>query len=181
MGRIILVRHSIPAIDPDGPACNWVLSPEGVTAAAVLAGRLDGLNLTRIVSSDEPKARQTAEILARARQWDLDLDTDLREHDRNAVGYLPREDFEAGIARLFVSPADLVFGSETAIQVLVRFSAAVERAQHAAPGGDVLVVTHGTALTLYLAEAAGIDPLPFWRAMTMPMAVVLEGGSVSRL
>jgi broad specificity phosphatase PhoE len=181
MGRIILVRHSIPAIDPDRPACHWILSPEGVTAAEDLADRLGGFDLTRIVSSDEPKARQTAEIIARAHHWGLDLDPDLREQDRGAVGYLPRADFEAGIARVFASPGELVFGAETADQILARFHTAIARAQHANPGRDILAVTHGTALAIYLSRVAGIDPLSFWQTMTLPMAVLLEAGTVSRL
>ena len=181
MGRITLVRHSIPAIDPATPARDWVLSSAGVTAAEDLAGRMDGFEMTAIVSSDEPKARQTAEILAHAHNWRLDCDPDLREHDRSTLGFLPRADFEAGIARLFANPGDLVFGSETADAVRTRFKAAVARAHRANAGGDLLLVTHGTAMTLYLAQMAEIEPLSFWQAMTMPMAVLLDGGTVTRL
>jgi hypothetical protein len=35
-------------------------------------------------------------------------------------------------------------------------------------------VTHGTVMALYLERRAGIEAIPFWKNMGIPMAVVLE-------
>ena len=180
MAKLILVRHSIPLIDPARPARDWVLGAEGHAAATALAERLSGHGIGAVVSSDEPKARQTAQALTTRLQLPLALDRDLREHERASAGYLPRAEFEASIARFFAEPAELVFGDETADEVFLRFSAAVGRSM-AAETGNVALVTHGTALTLYLARMTGIDPLPFWRSLTLPMAIEVAGGSLTVL
>lgn len=180
MAKLILVRHSAPIIDPTIPAREWVLSVEGRAAAAALAKMLADRVIGSVISSDEPKARQTAEEIASAVQLPVILDRDLREHERVTVGYLPRPEFESGIARFFNRPDELGFGEETADQVFLRFSAVVERGMEKSRG-DVVLVTHGTALTLYLARKTDIDPLAFWHALTMPMAVELDGGSLTIL
>lgn len=178
MTKLILIRHSAPLIDPALPARDWVLSAEGHVAAIALAERLTGHAIATVISSDEPKARQTGEAIASALQVPLALDGDLREHERANVGYLQRPEFETSIARFFAQPGELVFGEETADQVFARFSAAVERGE--GPNhGTVALVTHGTALTLYLARTTGIAPLSFWNALTLPMAIAVEGRSLS--
>jgi len=176
MTKMIFIRHSTPLIDPAMPARDWVLSAEGHVAAAALADRLVRHGIGTVVSSDEPKARQTAEAIASTLRVPLALDRDLREHERANVGYLQRSEFEAGIASFFAQPEELAFGDETADQVFARFSAAVRRS--AEPNrGTIALVTHGTALTLYLARTTGIAPLPFWRSLTLPMAITVEDGS----
>lgn len=178
MTKLILIRHSTPQIDQTVPARDWVLSAEGHAAAKALAARLTDYGVDAVISSDEPKARQTAEAIATTLQLPLELDRDLREHERTNTGYLPRPEFEAGIARFFAQPDELAFGEETAGQVFSRFSAAVERSMKQSRG-TVALVTHGTALTLYLARTTGIAPLPFWRSLTLPMAIALEAGSLN--
>ncbi|KFC68791.1 phosphoglycerate mutase [Devosia sp. LC5] len=180
MGKLILIRHSAPLIDPAVPARDWMLSTEGQAASVTLAERLANHGIGAVISSDEPKACQTAEAIAATLQLPLEVDRDLREHERANVGFLPRLEFEAGIARFFAHPGELVFGEETADQVFLRFSAAVERSM-GQNRGTIALLTHGTALTLYLARTTGIAPLPFWRALTLPMAIAVEGRALTVL
>lgn len=180
MTKLILIRHSMPLIDSALPARDWVLSAEGHAAAVGLAERLTDRGIDAMVSSDEPKARQTGEAIAAALRMPLTLDKDLREHERINTGYLPRPEFEASIARFFARPEELVFGEETADQVFERFSGAIRRGLEP-DRGTVALVTHGTALTLYLARTIGIAPLPFWRSLTLPMAIEVEGAALSIL
>ncbi|WP_315860979.1 histidine phosphatase family protein [Rhizobium leguminosarum] len=42
---------------------------------------------------------------------------------------------------------------------------AVARARRAQPSGDLMIVTHGTALSIYAARVLGVDPLAFWRSL----------------
>lgn len=180
MTKLILIRHGAPQIDPAIPARDWLLSAEGQAAARALAGRLTDRGIGTIVSSDEPKARQTGEAIAGALHLPLALDKDLREHERLNVGYLPRSEFEAGVASFFQQPGELVFGEETADQVFARVSAAVKRGMER-HDGTLALVTHGTALTLYLARRTGLEPLAFWHALTLPMAIELDDGTVKTL
>ena len=64
MQTLILVKHSLPEIDPSVPAAEWRLSREGRRRARILGERLDRYNPDRIFSSTEPKSMETAEIAA---------------------------------------------------------------------------------------------------------------------
>jgi len=61
-------------------------------------------------------------------------------------------------------------GWDTHAAVARRFGDAVDRALAANPSGDVVVVNHGMALSLYVASKTPIDLVAFWRALTFPDA-----------
>lgn len=175
MRRLILVRHAAPRVQPDIRARDWPLSAEGRTQAERLAARLTALCAPAVVySSPERKAFETAGLIACALGLKVERAGDLREHDRTGAGYLDADAFAAAIARFFTHPEELVFGRETAAQAGARFAAVVRELSARAPNRDILLVTHGTVLTLYAAAVAGVAPLPFWRGLGMPAAVVFS-------
>jgi broad specificity phosphatase PhoE len=99
----------------------------------------------------------------------------LHEHERPGTGLDTVERFEAKVARLLRHPGELVFGAETGDEARRRFSAAVERVMSQVAAGNVVVVSHGTVLTLFVAHhVAGIDPVPFWKGLGLPALVVLS-------
>jgi broad specificity phosphatase PhoE len=96
----------------------------------------------------------------------------LHEHERPEARMLTREAFEQKIRDLFARPGELVFGAETADQARRRFTGALMRLVLQRPG-DIVVVTHGTVMALFVAEAAGMDPFVLWRRQEMPCAITL--------
>ncbi|MGR9344016.1 histidine phosphatase family protein [Rhizobium leguminosarum] len=176
--RIVLVRHGLPSIEGDIPSIDWSLSAPGKAAAIELAKYLSGFRVKEIRSSPEKKALQTAALIADRLALPICLDSDLREHDRSKVGYIARTDFEAGITRLLEHPHQLTFGDESADAVFTRMDQAVARARKARPSGDLMIVTHGTAMSIYAARVLRVDPLAFWRSLSMPTAVVLDGNEM---
>lgn len=174
--HLILVRHSVPAVVPGVDAASWCLSGEGRARAADLAERLAIYSLTRLVSSDEPKALETAEILA-ARLGGVPVASDpaLREHDRRGAPYFGKERaFQATMARFFATPEELIFGRETAAQAQERFTTAVRRViVQSAANRDIMVVTHGTVMALYLAFLTGGNAYALWRMQTLPCYAAL--------
>jgi broad specificity phosphatase PhoE len=175
MRRLILVRHAAPEVQPDLPARDWPLSSDGRIQAERLAVRLASLRAPPIVfSSPERKAFETAGLIACALGLKVERVADLREHDRSGAGYLAADAFAAAIARFFSRPEELVFGRETAAQAGARFTAAVHELSARTPDRDILLVTHGTVMTLYAAAVAGVEPLPFWRGLGMPAAIVFS-------
>jgi 2,3-bisphosphoglycerate-dependent phosphoglycerate mutase len=177
--RLVLVRHGKPEIDESTPSTQWPLSQSGREAAASLATRLSDFKFQRITSSPEPKAISTAEIIDQQLGLSIHIDDDLAEYKRYSTGFLPLEDFNTQIARLFESPWDeLVFGDETANDALERFTRASDRQYVSFGNGDVLVVTHGTIMSIYVANRLGIDLLSFWRSLTAPTAVVISGNEM---
>lgn len=171
--RLVLVRHSVPEIRREVPAAEWRLSEAGVARAAAFATQLDPGTARIVCSSQEPKAVETARALGGAWGLEVELLPGLQEHRRPEAQMLSRDQFEARIRELFARPSELVFGAETADQARRRFTLALMRLITRAPQ-DVVVVSHGTVMTLFVAEAAGVDPFSFWTRLDMPCAVTLS-------
>ena len=171
--RLVLVRHSNPEIEPDQPASEWRLDEVGRRRAELLADRLRGFSPDVVWSSREPKAVETAEIVAAAFGVPVRTADGLEEHHRIGVPYFPtRDEFESAVEQLFCSPDQLVFGTETDGQALSRFTAAIDDVIDAGQT-ETVVVTHGTVMPLYAASVAGVLPMGFWRRLGMPSFVVL--------
>lgn len=174
MNSLILVRHSQPEIEPDKPASTWQLSESGRTRARKLAHELCGFNPTSIWCSKEPKAIETAQILADMLNVPVNVTDGLEEHHRDNVPYFPLQDeFEQAIEQFFLNPEEPVLGDETAQQALQRFTAAIDRIIATGTAETAIVVTHGTVMTLYTASVSGVEPMCFWRSLETPSFVVL--------
>ena len=174
MNRLLLVRHSLPHIDPNRPANEWSLSEEGRRRCQPLAARLSTYRPDAIVSSLEHKAIETAEIVAGRLGLSVATALDLHEHDRRTAPHLSAEQFEASVAALFAHPAQRVFGAETADQAHRRFAQAVEKVARDRAGQTVAIVAHGTVITLFVSRLTGSDPLAFWKHLGLPSFVVLS-------
>ena len=173
MRRLVLVRHSKPEIEPDKPASSWRLGEVGRRRSELLAARLRGFSPQVIWSSTEPKAVETAEIVADAFGVPACSALGLEEHHRRNVPFFATTDeFEKAVEHFFREPARLVLGTETAEQALGRFTSAIDQIISAGHE-DSVVVTHGTVMTLYAARAAGVHHMCFWRRLGMPSFVVL--------
>lgn len=175
--RVVLVRHGTPDIEKGVPAAEWKLSACGRDATISLAQSLRGYVFDAIASSPESKAMGTAEAIAFQLGLAVETEPGFSEHLRRSVGFLTQEELGSAIARLFNHPDNLVFGEETASQAYARFCAALER-QSDRGAHDILVVTHGTIMSIYLSRVLNFDPLPFWRSLNMPAAVILECGKM---
>ena len=148
------------------PADEWRLSEDGRLRCVALAKRLAAHEPRVLLSSSEPKARETAELVAPALRLEVVMADGLRETARRTVGLLPRDDFDRGIQALFERPDQVVFGEESAAEALSRFEAAVGGVPEPA-----VVVTHGTVLSLYAAAKTGRDPYELWRSLELPDVV----------
>jgi broad specificity phosphatase PhoE len=173
-GRLILVKHSQPEIDPSVAAPHWHLSDEGRRRAVCLAGWLRPYAPERIVSSLEPKAQETAQIVAAQLGLPFGTQEGLHEHARHSVPYLSKEQFEAQVARFFSHPQELVMGEETSEGAARRFSAAVHTVLEQYPDETLAIVAHGTVISLFIAQACALDPFPLWQSLGLPSFVVLS-------
>jgi broad specificity phosphatase PhoE len=155
------------------PAARWGLSQEGIARAAAFAGRLQPGNADRIFTSPEPKALHTARILGAA--WTIPVEEveGLREHERPEARILSRDQFEERVRDVFARPSDVVFGAESADAALGRFDATAARLLEQSHR-DVVIVSHGTVIALFVAKHTGTDAFEFWKQQQMPFAVILE-------
>jgi broad specificity phosphatase PhoE len=171
---LILVKHSVPEIVEDRPANTWKLSEEGRIRARRLAEELKDFQPEAIVSSEEPKAKETAVIVAH----DLGLNAQgvpgLQEHDRSNVPYISQDGFQDSIRRFFREPDQLVFGNETANQAYTRFYQAVHSILNENRNKTVVVVTHGTVISLFVARLTGSSDLELWNKLGLPSFVAMD-------
>lgn len=176
MRKLLLIKHARPQVDPAVSSEHWRLSDEGREKSAVLAQVLRGYDFGSIISSSEPKAVETAEILGKILAKPVRTGNDLFEHDRSNVPHMESREFISMMALFFKEPDRLVLGNETADEAYDRFGAAVDEIV-SAEKGDVAIVTHGTVLALFAAHRAGQDPFAVWRRMGLPSFMALEIGT----
>jgi broad specificity phosphatase PhoE len=172
--QLVLVRHSIPEVVESAPARDWRLSEEGRARAQRLAQRLMEYRPECLVSSVEPKARETAEIIAAGLGLELCIVEGLHEHDRSGSTYLSTDCFQSAVREFFEKPDELVFGNETAGQALMRFDQAVRSVLSDHENKTIVIVAHGTVMSLYAARLLGISGFLFWKELGLPSLVVID-------
>ncbi|HEY2356323.1 MAG TPA: histidine phosphatase family protein [Phenylobacterium sp.] len=168
---LILVRHGRPQVDPNIPPPEWGLSTEGRAAVGELAVKLSHLRPVAAVASHEPKAVETAELLAAPVGLIVERDKAFDEHLRPAWPFSSDPaSFAARVEQVLTTPAISIDSAETGQAAAERFAAGLARRTER----PLLVVSHGTVLSLYLAEHAGFDAVALWRSFGFPDALVLD-------
>ena len=153
-------------LEPQVPPREWVLAAEGEAQSRHLAQRLRAFIPLRLVSSPEPKAIRTAEIVAGELGILLDVVPGLEEFDRPAHPIVSRIEHERLNAPIFRERSSRVLGRESADLALARFSDAVRRLRADTPGEHALVVvSHGTVISLFVEQLTGRDAFETWRAL----------------
>ncbi len=169
-----MIKHASPRVDPSLPSERWELSEEGRGRCAALAAAVRPYAPAVIVSSSEPKAEETARLIAAELGVEVKQGSDLYEHDRGNVPHMPGREFISMMELLFRRPGELVFGDETADEAADRFEQAVEQVLAAHPAGNVAIVSHGTVIALLLARHGAGRGFQIWREMGLPSLAVLE-------
>ncbi|WP_430780231.1 histidine phosphatase family protein [Actinoplanes sp. G11-F43] len=169
--RVIVVRHAMPAVDPDVPAEQWQLAPESRVAARLL--RLHVRHPAYYVASTEPKAAQTIQEIAGAQR--VVRDAGLAEVHRPHVWFADGGYHSAALAYTRGERPD---GWEPHDQVIGRFDAAVVRhaAEAVAQNRTLVIGTHGLALTVWMASRYQLatDPARFWAGLRSPDIVEID-------
>lgn len=174
MRKLILVKHASPEVVPGVPPEKWSLSEKGRSLCAPLADRLAAHQPAAIVSSEEPKAAETAQLVAERLGIPWRTAPGLHEHDRGNVPHMRSGEFISMVELFFRKPAELVLGRETADAARERFEAAVREVMAGQPRGNVAVVSHGTVIALMLGALGRRSPFEIWRAMGLPSYVTLD-------
>lgn len=175
--QLILVKHAETLLTADVTAEHWPLTPEGRAQCPGLARKLLPLEVTEIISSTEPKAIETGQIVARELHLPFESALGLHEHDRSNVQLVARERFEEHMRQFFQMPHEVVYGRESADDAHTRFRAALIRLLREHPAGTLAVVTHGTVMALLLARANRRDPFALWLELASPSFAVVDAGT----
>lgn len=175
--KLILVKHAMPDINPLAPPRTWRLSDPGRNAARRLGIALIDDQPIAVLTSDEPKAIETGEIIAAQLQLQAIVKPGLREHERGVLPFESPSVFDEHIRKLFLHPDAVVYGCESADAAHRRFESATRSAISSQPPGTLVIVAHGTVIALLVGRANGLDPFPIWKSLGLPSFIVVERGS----
>ncbi|MGE2837121.1 histidine phosphatase family protein [Mycobacterium sp. SMC-4] len=159
--QLLLVRHALPLRSEPGQGSDPRLAPEGVAQAKRLPDALARFPITRLVSSPQVRAVETAQPVADALDLPVEVDERLAEYDRDLTHYIPIEQIAAErpdeMERLI--NGRLPSGVDEA-EFLGRVRAAVDDVVAAAGHDDtVALFSHGGVINVLLHQILGTERL----------------------
>ncbi len=155
--QVLLVRHALPLRSEHGQGSDPDLSDAGMAQTARLPEALARFPITRVVSSPQRRAIQTAEPVAAARELPVEIDDRFAEYDRDLQAYIPveqiREENPKEWARLVQGHLPSAVDEDA---FRARVLAAVADLVAAVDADDtVAVFSHGGVINLLLHEILG--------------------------
>lgn len=155
--QVLLIRHALPLRTAAGEGSDPQLAVEGREQAARLPAGLSRFPVSRLVSSPQQRAVQTAEPVAAALGLPIDLDERLAEYDRGMSHYVPIEAVRAE------RPADWARMADGQLPAAVDADAFRARVAaglgqivaQAEPADTVAVFTHGGVINVLLHQILG--------------------------
>jgi broad specificity phosphatase PhoE len=155
--QVLLVRHALPLRSEPGQGSDPDLSDEGKAQVARLPEALARFPISRVVSSPQRRAVQTAEPVAAARELSVEVDERFAEYDRDLPVYIPieqiREENPQEWARLAQGHLPSAV-DEDAFRARV-LAAVGDLVAAADPEDTVAVFSHGGVVNLLLHEILG--------------------------
>lgn len=172
--QLLLIRHALPLRSEEGEGSDPELSAAGFEQAQRLPAALTRHPISRVVSSPQRRAIQTANPLADAFGLSVDIDDRLAEYDRDLAVYVPIEEIRAHNPQEWarMSEGHLPSGvDEDAFRarVLAALDDVVATADH---DDTVAMFSHGGVINVTLHEILGTR-----RLLSFPIDYV----SVTRL
>lgn len=174
MSPFYLIRHTQVEVKPDIPSTEWLVSEHGRIQTQKLAAQIDPLP-TLILTSIEPKAIKTGEILGEI--WNVPVENfpNLHEHERGKNNFISnKQAWHQMVADYLKNPNELRMGRETAVEAAQRLETAIKSARTQFPHELIAFVTHGRILTAFVAQHNSIAPVQYWRDLTLPAALQLN-------
>lgn len=152
----LYITHPQVKIDPLVEVPRWGLSDLGAKRAFAAARLPWAQQLQRIISSDETKAIETAEILASSSDTEVEVVEGMHENDRSATGFLPPDAFEAAADWFFAHPDESFKGWERAVDAQQRIVSAVDTVLSTHdPSRPIAFIGHGGVGTLLFCHLTG--------------------------
>lgn len=172
--QLLLVRHALPLRSDHGEGSDPDLSETGFQQVARLPEALARFPISRVVSSPQRRAIQTAEPLAQACALPVDVEDRLAEYDRDLTSYIPIEQIRTEFPDEWARMAQGHLPStvdEDAFRARVR-GAIDDLVAAADPEETIAAFTHGGVINVVLHEILGTA-----RLLSFP----IDYASVTRL
>ncbi|KUH66132.1 phosphoglycerate kinase [Mycolicibacterium novocastrense] len=156
--QLLIIRHALPLRSEPGQGSDPDLSEEGIEQAKRLPDALARFPISRLVSSPQKRAIQTAEPVAEALGLSIDIDDRLAEYDRDLSHYTPVEEIsEEDMRRL--ANGELPSGVDQSA-FIARVKAGVDDIVRAAEREDtVALFSHGGVINAVVHDVMGTERL----------------------
>ncbi|MHA1673450.1 MAG: histidine phosphatase family protein [Promethearchaeota archaeon] len=159
--RIIFVRHCHTLVDLEKPSSEWNLSPQGLNQAQrlifhpILTGGSRVNKINQVICSSEPKTVQSIAPFCDHWHYEHTLDIQFDEVRNISLPTADKQQYFANKAFAFNHRDSFSESRESYYHVLERFNRGIKNSILRFPHGTVIIVTHGTILTLYFAQLQG--------------------------
>jgi broad specificity phosphatase PhoE len=149
--KYILLRHAETVKDPNIDSKNWVLTEDALEKIDkyISGGKFAGI--TRIISSTENKAVATGKPIAEFLNLPIEQMEEIVEVKREKK-FLTDEEFLVQKQGELEQRDQKINGVESANEAIARFSRGIDKLEKEHTGEKILIITHGTIMTLYLAH-----------------------------
>jgi probable phosphoglycerate mutase len=156
--QLLIIRHALPLRTEPGQGSDPHLSEAGVEQAKTLPDALARYPISRVVSSPQIRAIQTAQPVADELGLDVDIDDRLAEYDRDLSHYTPVEEISAEDMKRLAS-GQLPSGVDEKAFV-ARVKAGVNDIVKAAGHEDtVALFSHGGVINALIHDVMGTEQL----------------------
>lgn len=172
--QLLLVRHALPLRSEHGEGADPDLSETGLQQIARLPEALARFPISRVISSPQRRAIQTAEPVAQVRQLSIEIEDRLAEYDRDLQSYIPVEQIRSEYPEEWARMSQGHLPSavdEDAFRARVR-GAVDDLVAAADPDETIAAFSHGGVINVVLHEILGTA-----RMLSFP----IDYASVTRL
>lgn len=142
------LSHPQVQVDANVPVPDWGLSDVGRARTEAIRNSSALQRTDLIVSSNERKAVETAEIIGNTIGVTVIGVERMHENDRSATGFLRPDEFEEVANLFFLHPEQSVRGWERALDAQARIVEEANNFIRSHKSGDILMVGHGGVGTL---------------------------------
>ncbi|MBD3157597.1 MAG: hypothetical protein GF309_02300 [Candidatus Lokiarchaeota archaeon] len=179
--ELIFLRHCESELDFNIPVSQWSLSAKGKQHAKKLASSGQFDDVETIIASEEKKAHQTAQPIAKRNSLSIMELPNFNELNRDVATPLTKNEYEKSVKLAFEKPHEGVHGWETTSSALKRFTRGVEEVKKRQET-KILLVSHGIILTLYFGVLTQQMDQLFnrWKKLTFGACGIIEDGNVVR-
>ncbi len=150
--KIYFLRHASTHIEPTIHPRKWDLSKEGIHTSQLIRNHPIFSTIDHIFCSTEQKTYLTIAPYAQIRSLPVHFDAGFGEIHASDLPLTTKTQFETMKHHCFLHLDKSPEGAETFREGLTRFKLALSKVQTQFPSGDILIVSHGTILTLYFAD-----------------------------
>jgi broad specificity phosphatase PhoE len=160
--KYIFLRHAETLKDPNTHPKDWLLTPDALQIVNKYIEEGKFANVTKIYSSTEPKAVATGKPISAKLEAEINELENFVEVKREKK-FLTDEEFLAQKKKEVENLGTVENGVESGGDALNRFEEGIDKLESEFNGETILVISHGTVMSIYFAKLLNELPNVFDR------------------